>query len=105
MDFTILPRELVAEHLAIAPAVLLRYEAHGLLHAQRAAGVEGYGPVEIRRLWTIVSLQRDLGINLAGVEAIMKLRAQLDDVRRGLAHLADELRDALEADRGAEDET
>ena len=37
------------------------------------------GPAEIRRIWTIVSYQRDLGINLAGVEAILKLRDHMDE--------------------------
>jgi MerR family transcriptional regulator/heat shock protein HspR len=78
--------------------VLLRYEQHGLVHAVREGALEGYGPAEIRRVWTILSFQRDLGINLAGVEAILKLHDHLADVHRQLDHLATELRDALEAE-------
>ena len=80
------PRELVAEHLSVAPRVLLRYERRGLVAAvQTDAGEIGYGPAEIRRLWTILSLQRDLGVNLAGVEAILRLRAHVDRLHPVLA--------------------
>jgi MerR family transcriptional regulator/heat shock protein HspR len=98
MSESILPREYVAERLAVAPSVLVRYEARGLVHTVRKGAVEGYEPSEVRRLWTIVSLQRDLGVNLAGVEAVLKLRAHLDDVQKNLFRLADQLREALEAD-------
>jgi MerR family transcriptional regulator/heat shock protein HspR len=91
-----MPREHVAEHLAVAPAVLLRYESWGLVRSFREGPVEGYRQEDIRRLWTIVSLQRDLGINLAGVEAVLKLRVRLDEVEKRLAGLVDELREALE---------
>ena len=63
----------------------------------RSGAVEGYAPDDVRRLWTIVSLQRDMGVNLAGVEAILRLRAHLDDLHRRLGRLADDLRDATEA--------
>ena len=60
------------------------------------SGVEGYGPAEIRRLWTIVSYQRDLGINLAGVEAVLRLFDRMVAVHRRVGGLADELREIAE---------
>lgn len=92
---TILPREQVAQHLAVSVTVLTRYETLGLVHAVREGDVEGYEPAEVRRLWTVVSLQRDLGINLAGVEAILRLRSHIDEVHHQLDRLANELRAAL----------
>ena len=100
MDESFFPRELVAEHFVVAKTVLLRYEARGLVRAVESGGAEGYGPREVRRLWTILSLQRDLGVNLAGVEAILRLREHVDDLHRRLGALADDLRAAVEADRG-----
>jgi MerR family transcriptional regulator/heat shock protein HspR len=94
----IVSREVVAEKLAIAPRVLVRYEARGLVHAVRLGDVEGYGPAEIRRIWAILSFQRDLGINLAGVEAILKLRDHLAAVHSQVDELARDLRALLEAD-------
>jgi MerR family transcriptional regulator/heat shock protein HspR len=95
---------MVAEHFAVTLGILRRYEAEGLVRPLRDGGIEGYGPAEIRRLWTILSLQRDLGINLAGVEAVLKLRAHLDEVHRRLLSLADELRVTLEAELGPNDQ-
>jgi MerR family transcriptional regulator/heat shock protein HspR len=98
---TIIPREQVAENLAIAPRLLIRYEARGLVQAVSDGVVEGYAPAEVRRIWTILSFQRDLGINLAGVEAILKLRDHLAEVHGRLDALAQELRALLEAEHDA----
>ncbi len=99
---TILRREHVAERLAIDPRVLVRYEQLGLIRSIEDDGVVGYRPAEIRRIWTILTFQRDLGVNLAGVEVILRLRERMDDLERALARVAHDLRSAVEA--GAEDE-
>jgi MerR family transcriptional regulator/heat shock protein HspR len=98
MTHSIIPREQAAEHLAVSSAVLLRYETRGLVHATRRGDVEGYEPAEIRRLWSIVSFQRDLGINLAGVEVILKLRDHVAEIHRRLDALAAELRAARDSE-------
>lgn len=93
---TVYPRELVAEHLAVSPGLLIRYEARGLVQPVRDdSGLEGYGPAEIRRLWTVVSLHRDLGVNLAGVEAILRLRAHVDRLQSCLLQILDEFDESL----------
>ena len=102
MRRTIIPRDQVAEHFAVPSRLLIRYEARGLVHALREGQTEGYGPDEIRRLWTILSLQRDLGINLAGVEAILRLRAHVDELHQKLGGLVVQLRQALETDLEAD---
>jgi MerR family transcriptional regulator/heat shock protein HspR len=96
MTQSIISRDQVAEHLGVPLRVLTRYEARGLVQVIREGAVEGYGPAEVRRIWSIVSFQRDLGINLAGVEAILKLRDHLDEVHRQLDSLALEMRDLLD---------
>ena len=55
-------------------------------------------PAQIRRLWSIVSYQRDLGINLAGVEVILQLVDHLSEVHHRVYDLAEELRDLLDED-------
>jgi MerR family transcriptional regulator/heat shock protein HspR len=96
MQEPIIPRDVVAQRLAVSTNVLIKYEARGLVAHSRSGAVEGYSPDEIRRLWTIVSCQRDLGINVAGVEAILKLRDHLGVVHHQLAAVAHELREALD---------
>jgi MerR family transcriptional regulator/heat shock protein HspR len=98
MEQPIIPREQVARNLAISTRVLLRYESRGLVHPIRDGDTEGYGPAEIRRVWSILSFQRDLGINLAGVEAILKLRDHLARVHQHVDVLARELRETLAND-------
>jgi MerR family transcriptional regulator, heat shock protein HspR len=96
MNRPIIPRNLVARELSISERMLLRYESLGLVRVVHAGSEEGYEPAQVRRLWTIVSFQRDLGVNLAGVELILSLCDQLADVHHRLGGLAEDLRAALE---------
>jgi MerR family transcriptional regulator, heat shock protein HspR len=108
MTQPIVPRDRVAEQLAVPVRLLVRYESRGLVRAvhdvEGGVEVEGYGPAEIRRAWTIVSFQRDLGINLAGVEAILKLRDHLEEVHHRLHALAREFSEALESGQASKDD-
>jgi MerR family transcriptional regulator/heat shock protein HspR len=99
------PRDRVAQEFTVSTTTLLRWEGQGLVKPVRSGDLEGYGPVEIRRLWTILTFQRDLGINLAGVEVILRLRdeiqathARLDDLARTLQSALDEATSADESD-------
>ncbi len=96
----IVSREEAAHHLAIPTKTLLRFERRGLVTVVRDGDVEGYGPAEIRRLWTIVTFRRDLGINLAGVEVILRLRDQLDAMHARLDGLARDLLATLDEESG-----
>ena len=91
----IITREEVSEQFAIALSVLLRYEQRGLIHAVSNGPIEGYEPTEIRRIWTVVSLHRDLGINLAGVEAIVRLQSHVFEIHAQLEQLASRLTEML----------
>jgi MerR family transcriptional regulator/heat shock protein HspR len=106
MNPPILPRSLVAEQLCVSTRLLRRLEERGLVQPVRHGECEGYGPAEVRRIWTIVSLRRDLGINLAGIEAILRLHAHLAELHRRVRQLAEELEDALdqEPDLASDDE-
>ncbi|WP_165225624.1 chaperone modulator CbpM [Aquisphaera insulae] len=92
------PRDLVARELSVSTHALVKYERLGLIRASREDQVEGYEPSEVRRIWTIVSFQRDLGINLAGVEVILRLCDRMSRLHDRLGGLAGELSEIL--DRG-----
>ena len=96
MNPAILPREQVAQKLSVSTSTLVRFEGLGLIQAVHQGEVEGYGPAEIRRLWTIVTFQRDLGINLAGIEVILRLRDQMKATQDRLDRLALALRETLD---------
>ena len=92
----IIPRDQVVHELAISSRVLERYESLGLVRPVSEGAEVGYEPAQIRRLWTIVSFQRDLGINLAGIELILHLCDHLAEVHRRVQGLATQLQDLIE---------
>jgi MerR family transcriptional regulator, heat shock protein HspR len=98
MTQRIIARDLAARQLAVSTKVLARYESLGLVQATHEGSEEGYEPAQIRRLWSIVTYQRDLGINLAGVEVILHLVDHLSQVHHRVHHLAEELRELLDED-------
>lgn len=69
----------VAERFDIHPQTLRLYEREGLLTPARSTGnTRLYDDEALERIESILTLTRDMGINLAGVEVILKLREQLD---------------------------
>src|SRR5271157_4797806 len=105
MTRPIIPRVLAARQLAVTPKALVRYEKLGLVQVVHDDNVEGYEPSQVRRLWTIMSFQRDLGINLAGVEVILSLCDRMTELHHHLGDLASEIREILEAGSETEDST
>jgi MerR family transcriptional regulator/heat shock protein HspR len=68
----------VAEIYNIHPQTLRLYEREGLLIPSRSNGnTRLYAPEDLERLETILNLTRDLGVNLAGIEIILNMRARM----------------------------
>jgi MerR family transcriptional regulator/heat shock protein HspR len=89
----------VAEQYGVHPQTLRLYERQGLIKPARSAGnTRLYDQTAIRRLEAILTLTRDLGVNLAGVEVILKLREDLERLEEELTRAAEALRREL-ADR------
>ncbi len=89
----------VAEQYGIHPQTLRLYERQGLITPARSAGnTRLYDELAIQRLETILTLTRDLGVNLAGVEVILKLREEMDRLQVELDRLLESVRREL-ADR------
>jgi MerR family transcriptional regulator, heat shock protein HspR len=73
----------VAEMYEIHPQTLRLYEREGLLKPSRSIGnTRLYEDGDLERLEVILSLTRDLGVNLAGVEIILNMREKMDQMRR-----------------------
>lgn len=73
----------VAQRYRIHPQTLRLYEREGLLTPSRTEGnTRLYGEEDLERLETILSLTRDLGVNLAGVEIILNMREKMDRMQR-----------------------
>ena len=73
----------VAEQYGIHPQTLRLYEREGLLKPSRSEGnTRLYTDPDLERLELILSLTRDLGVNLAGVEIILNMREKMDEMQR-----------------------
>ncbi|MGE3467650.1 MAG: helix-turn-helix transcriptional regulator [Pyrinomonadaceae bacterium] len=73
----------VAELYEIHPQTLRMYEREGLLKPSRSEGnTRLYEDADLERLEVILSLTRDLGVNLAGVEIILNMREKMEQMQR-----------------------
>ncbi|HQU83202.1 MAG TPA: helix-turn-helix transcriptional regulator [Pyrinomonadaceae bacterium] len=73
----------VAELYEIHPQTLRLYEREGLLKPSRSVGnTRLYTDTDLERLEVILSLTRELGVNLAGVEIILNMRAKMDAMQQ-----------------------
>ncbi len=67
------------------PQTLRYYERHGLINPTRSRGrIRLYSQRDIERLLKIARLTDDLGVNLAGVQVILRLTESLAQARREL---------------------
>src|SRR5438477_9816858 len=72
----------VAEEFDVHPQTLRLYEREGLLKPSRSEGnTRLYTDTDLERLELILSLTRDLGVNLAGVEIILNMHEKMDAVQ------------------------
>ena len=78
-----------AELVNMHPQTLRLYERRGLVCPKRHGKNRLYSQHDIERLMYIQNLTQELGINLAGVERIIRLQNELDQLR---AHKEEELR-------------
>ena len=73
----------VADQYGINPQTLRLYEREGLLKPSRSEGnTRLLTDADLERLELILSLTRDLGVNLAGVEIILNMREKMDAMQR-----------------------
>ena len=73
----------VAQKYNIHPQTLRLYEREGLLKPSRTDGnTRLYSEEDLEQLETILSLTRDLGVNLAGVEIILNMRRKTELMQR-----------------------
>ena len=73
----------VAEMYEIHPQTLRLYEREGLLKPSRTEGnTRLYTEEDLQRLEFILSLARDLGVNIAGMAIILQMRERMEEMNR-----------------------
>ena len=80
----------------IHPQTLRLYEREGLLKPSRSDGnTRLYSEEDIRQLEVILTLTRDLGVNLAGVEVILNMRKKMQEMHREVNRFIELLRESF----------
>jgi len=83
---------IVAKVLDIHPQTLRQYERENLLTPSRSNGkIRLYSQRDIDRIKLILRLTRDLGVNLAGVDIILRLKENVDNMEQDILTLKQEL--------------
>ncbi len=78
----------VADMLKLHPQTLRLYERRGLLRPTRTVGrTRMYSPEDVEEIARVVRLTRDLGVNLAGVEIILKMRRRMIEMQKQIEDL------------------
>ncbi|MCK9486794.1 MAG: MerR family transcriptional regulator [Dehalococcoidia bacterium] len=95
----------VARMVGLHQQTIRSYERIGLVQPARTQGnTRLFSHQDVERLHQVVRLVNDLGVNLAGVEVILRLSRQVEDLQRELAETRHELR-RTRAELGRHDET
>ena len=82
----------VASILDVHPQTLRQYEKEGLIEPSRTQGrMRLYSQRDIDQIKLVLQLTRKMGINLAGVDMILKLKKQIDAMSEEIENLREEL--------------
>ncbi len=84
----------VCEMFSVHPQTLRLYEREGLIHPQRVGGARLYSHDDLEQIRVIVNLTKELGVNRAGVDIILRMRRRFEALQSEM----DEMMDYLESD-------
>ena len=85
-----------ADLVGMHPQTLRIYETKGLVTPQRTAGnTRLYSDADLERLRLIQQLTTELGLNLAGVEHVIRLEEQIRRMQRTMERLEREMRETI----------
>lgn len=98
---------IVARMIGLHQQTIRSYERIGLVKPHRTAGnTRLFSHQDVERLRTVTRLVNDLGVNLAGVDVIMRMTNQIEQLQQELEQTKQELaqtRDQLSQPRGGTD--
>jgi MerR family transcriptional regulator, heat shock protein HspR len=85
-----------AELVGMHPQTLRIYESKGLIRPKRTAGnTRLYSESDLDRLRLIQELTNEFGLNLAGVEQVLRLQDEVRHMRRQLDRMERQMREAI----------
>ncbi|MGA7158593.1 MAG: helix-turn-helix transcriptional regulator [Acidobacteriaceae bacterium] len=86
----------VAEMYEIHPQTLRLYEREGLLRPSRSEGnTRLYTDEDLERLEFILSLAREMGVNMAGIAVVLQMRERMEEMNRQMQGFVDYVRNEM----------
>jgi MerR family transcriptional regulator/heat shock protein HspR len=83
---------IVAKILDIHPQTLRQYERENLIAPSRSDGrIRLYSQRDIEKIKTILRLTREVGVNLAGVDVVMRLKDKMEAMEQEMTELRAEI--------------
>jgi MerR family transcriptional regulator/heat shock protein HspR len=81
----------------VHPQTLRMYEKEGLLNPRRVGGARTYSAEDLDRIRMILNLTKDLGVNRAGVDIILRMRRKFEAMQKEMdemmGHLEKEMQE------------
>jgi len=88
----------VAEMLHVHPQTLRLYEREGLITPKRTKRLRLYSEEDVERLGMIIRLTRELGVNKAGVEVILRFRQRFEALQKEIEEMMNLLEEDIRRD-------
>jgi MerR family transcriptional regulator/heat shock protein HspR len=88
----------VAEMLSVHPQTLRLYERDGLITPRRTRRQRLYSENDVERLSLILELTRELGVNKAGVDIILRMRHRLEVMQKEMDEMMGYLEEEIRKD-------
>ena len=86
----------VAEMYHLHPQTLRLYERQGLIKPSRSQGnTRLYTPQDLERLEVVLTLARDMGVNMAGIEVILNMRDKMEQMEKQMEEFIRFVREEL----------
>ena len=89
---------IVSKMLNVHPQTLRLYEREGFIRPKRTKRQRLYSEKDVEQLNFILQLTREMGVNRAGVDIILRLRHRMDILQHEMEEMMDLLEDELQKD-------
>jgi MerR family transcriptional regulator, heat shock protein HspR len=89
---------IVSKMLNVHPQTLRLYEREGFIRPKRTKRQRLYSEKDVEQLNFILQLTRELGVNRAGVDIILRLRHRMEVLQHEMEEMMDLLEDELQRD-------
>ena len=88
----------VARMLHVHPQTLRMYEREGFVRPQRTGKQRLYSEEDVERLGMVIRLTREMGVNKAGVDIILRMRERIEMLQHEMFSMMEHLENSFRGD-------